>query len=242
MRREVQIARFWLNYCRVSQSLGSCAAIRSEALVTRMSRTVEHKQAQVYGLQVKPGTDASLLLAHIPTPSYYAGPEPVESQSSHPAMFYHIQSFFVKSINDISNKHTRPLWLQLSAANGGIIYQIECEIDSGAGCNVMPLYLHKSLFGDKEVLPTSVRIFSYGESPAANLGACTIAIHTGNSQDPQMATCQVTDTRGYLILGRETAQKVGYIAFIDRIPPSLTSTPQIHTSVNALRRKEKGSL
>jgi len=36
MRREVQIHRFWLNSCRVSQSLGSCAAIRSEALVTRM--------------------------------------------------------------------------------------------------------------------------------------------------------------------------------------------------------------
>ena len=36
MRREVQIARFWLNSCRVSQSLGSCTAIRSEALVTRM--------------------------------------------------------------------------------------------------------------------------------------------------------------------------------------------------------------
>ena len=37
MRREVQIARFWLNSCRVSQSLGSCAALRSEALVTRMA-------------------------------------------------------------------------------------------------------------------------------------------------------------------------------------------------------------
>ena len=50
-----------------------------------------------------------------------------------------------------------------------------------------------------------------------------------------MATCQVTDTRGYLILGRETAQHVGYIAFPEVNPPSLTSTPQIHTSVNALR-------
>ena len=37
MRCEVQIARFWLNSCRVSQSLGSCAVIRSEALVTRMT-------------------------------------------------------------------------------------------------------------------------------------------------------------------------------------------------------------
>lgn len=112
----------------------------------------------------------------------------MESQLNHPAMFHHIQSFHVKSINDISNKHIRPLWL--SAANGGIIHQIECEIDSGAGRNVMPLYLHKSLFGDKELLPNSVQIFGYGESPVANLGACTIAIHTGNSQEPQMATCQ----------------------------------------------------
>ena len=100
---------------------------------------------------------------------------------------------------------------------------------------MMPLYLHKSLFGDNSLTPTSVQIFGYGESPVANLGACTIAIHTGDRQQPQMATCQVTDTRGYLILGRETAQQVGYIAFPEVTPPSLTSTLQIHTSVNALR-------
>ena len=80
-----------------------------------------------------------------------------------------------------------------------------------------------------------MQILGYGESPIANLGACTIAIYTGDRQKPQMATCQVTDTRGYLILGRETAQLVGYIAFPEVTPSSLTSTPQIHTSVNALR-------
>ena len=46
-----------------------------------------------------------------------------------------------------------------------------------------------------------------------------------------MATCQVTSARGYLILGRATAQQVGYIDF----PPALTRVPQVHTSVNALR-------
>ena len=92
----------------------------------------------------------------------------------------------------------------------------------------MPLYLHKSLFGDKSLTPTSVQIFGYGESSVANLEGCTIAIHPGDIQQPQMATCQVTDTR-------ETTQQVGYIAFPDVTPPSLTSTPQIHTSVNALR-------
>ena len=45
--------------------------------------------------------------------------------------------------------------------------------------NVVPLYLHKSLFGDKSLTPASVQIFGYGESPVASLGECTIAIHTG---------------------------------------------------------------
>ena len=154
-------------------------------------------------------------------------------QDDQHTMFHHIQTFHVKSINDTSSKHITPLWL--STASGWPIYQVECEIGTGAGCNVMPLYLHKSLSGDKILTPTSVQIFGYGESPVANLGACTIAIHTGDRQQPQMATCQVTDTRGYLILGRETAQRVGYFAFPEVTPPSLTSTPQIHTSVNVLR-------
>ena len=51
-----------------------------------------------------------------------------------------------------------------------------------------------------------------------------------------MATCQVTHTRGYLILGRGTAEKVGYIDFPMVTPPVLTSAPQINTSVNSLHQ------
>ena len=98
-------------------------------------------------------------------------------QDNQHTMFHHVQSFHVKSINDTSSKHIKPL--RLSTASGRPIYQVECDIDTGAGCNVMPLYLHKSLFGDKSLTPTSVQIFGYGESPVAILGACTIAIHTG---------------------------------------------------------------
>ena len=82
-------------------------------------------------------------------------------------------------------------------------------------------------------MPTPVQIFAYGESPIANLGACTITIHTSNKQIP-MATCQVKDTRGYLILGRTTAQQVGYIDFPVVAPPALTCVPQVRTSVNVL--------
>ena len=72
-------------------------------------------------------------------------------QKDQHTMFYSIQTFHVKSINDTSSKHTMPLWL--STASGGPIHQLECEIDTGAGCKVMPLYLHISLIGDKKSNP-----------------------------------------------------------------------------------------
>ena len=148
--------------------------------------------------------------------------EPPQQYSSQPAL---VQTYHVKSVNDASSKHIKPLWL--SAASEGFIHQVECEIDIGARCNVMPLYMYKLLFGDKELMPTSV------QSPTANLGACIITIHTSNKQ-PQKATCQVTDTRGYLILVRTTAQQVGYIDFPVVAQPALTCVPQVQTSVSAL--------
>ena len=97
----------------------------------------------------------------------------------------------------------------------------------------MTLYMYKSLSGVNKLMPTSMQIYGYGESPIANLGACMITIHTSNKQ-PHMATCQVTDTRGYLILDRTTAQQIGYIDFPVVTSPALTCVPQVHTSVNAL--------
>lgn len=200
----------------------------------KQGTTGEPKQVQVHGLQA-PQTEASTSRISVrdPPQGYRMMFGPQVPQDNQHKMFHHIQTFHVKSINDTSSKHIKPLWL--STASGGLIYEVECEIDIGAVCNVMPLYLHKSLFGDKSLTPTSVQIFGYGKSPVTNLGACTIVIHTGGRQRPQMATSLVTDTWGYLILGRETAQQVGYIAFPEVTPLSLTSMPQIHTSVNALR-------
>ena len=189
------------------------------------------KQTQVHDLQTQPVERNSHPPIN-PYPGPYLPLEPLQQYSSQPALFHHIQTYHVKSINDTSSKHIKPLWL--SAASDGPIHQVECEIDTGAGCNVMPLYMYKSLFGVKELMPTSMQIYGYGESPKANLGACIITIHTSNKQ-PQMATCQVTDTPGYLILGRTTAQQIGYIDFPVVTPPALTRVPQVHTSVNALR-------
>ncbi|PFX16986.1 hypothetical protein AWC38_SpisGene18711 [Stylophora pistillata] len=225
----------------------------------KQGTTGEPKQVQVHGLQA-PQTEASASRISVrdPPQGYRIMFGPQVPQDNQHKMFHHIQTFHVKSINDTSSKHIEPLWL--STASGGLIYEVECEINIGAVCNVMPLYLHKSLFGDKSLTPTSVQIFGYGESPVANLGACTIVIQTGAIvKDQIMQTLSTATTAkckqsikkagkqrsGQIEIrvktskdkehGRETAQQVGYIAFPEVTPLSLTSMPQIHTSVNALR-------
>ena len=113
----------------------------------KQGTTGEPKQVQVHGLQA-PLTGASANQTSVcdPAQDYHMmfGPHVLEDNQH--TMFHHIQSFHVMSINNTSSKHIKPLWL--STASGGPIYEVECEIDIGAGCNVMPLYLHKSLFGD----------------------------------------------------------------------------------------------
>ena len=61
-------------------------------------------------------------------------------------------------------------------------YQVECVVDSGAGCNVMSLYMYKSLFGNNKIVRTPVQIFGYGDSPITNRGVCAVTIHTDNKQ------------------------------------------------------------
>ena len=59
-----------------------------------------------------------------------------------------------------------------------------------------------------------------------NQGSCTAVLLTG-SWAPQKAVCQVTDTRGYFILGYETAQQIGYIHFPRITLLKLTQPPKI---------------
>ena len=54
----------------------------------------------------------------------------------------------VKSLNNPQHKpHIRPLWI--SNEESAPVHQIECEVDTGADCNILPLYKAKALFGDK---------------------------------------------------------------------------------------------
>ena len=68
------------------------------------------RQTQVHGLQAQVGNDTGQSSA------YYTSLELPEQHWNQPALFHHIQSYHIKSINDTSSKHIKPLWL--SAEHG----------------------------------------------------------------------------------------------------------------------------
>ena len=74
------------------------------------------------------------------------------------------------------------------------------------------LYIYRSLFRDRKTGPPIAFINGYSDSQVNNQGSC-IAVHLSRNQASQNAVFQVTDTRGYLIFGCETAQHIGYIFF-----------------------------
>ena len=63
-----------------------------------------------------------------------------------------IQYLWVKSINcPQSNHHIRPAWISLEPNSP--IKKLNCEVDTGAGCNVMPYNILKSTFGEVILKP-----------------------------------------------------------------------------------------
>ena len=60
---------------------------------------------------------------------------------------HHLKTVTVESLNHPkSEPHIRPLWL--SQESSSQIFQIDCEVDTGASCNILPLYKAKALFGE----------------------------------------------------------------------------------------------
>ena len=43
------------------------------------------------------------------------------------------------------NEHIRPLWVAQS--ENSKIHQTDCEVNTGAGCNILPVHRAKELFG-----------------------------------------------------------------------------------------------
>ena len=116
----------------------------------------------------------------------------------------------VKSINcPQSNSHIRPAWHSLEYNSP--IQKLNCEVDTGAGCNVLPYSILKSTFGDITLKPATVHIIAYDDNAVKVIGSCIVHAHSGKTV--YKLECQVTKAEGYIILERDTALKVNYINF-----------------------------
>ena len=109
------------------------------------------------------------------------------------------------------------------------------EIDTGAGCNVMPLYKVKELFGQQWLVqrlsPSTVRIKAYSDQEVKVLGSIVLYMHTSEKTD--RVTWQVTNTTGVPILGKSQAKHMNYVRYLVIHAPasqnSLKSTDYVHS-------------
>ena len=53
----------------------------------------------------------------------------------------------IHHIQDKDTKHIRPIWVAQS--QGSQILQTDCEVDTGAGCNILPAHKAQQLFGQE---------------------------------------------------------------------------------------------
>ena len=141
-----------------------------------------------------------------------------------------VKSLITTKVHYIHNKdaeHIRPLWL-LQSPNSDIA-KTECEVDTGAGCNIMPLHKAQQHFS-KEWLDAldqpRVHIEAYGGQPIYSLGSCVVYLHIDNKVFPTIF--EVTDTPGPIILGRKHAKAMGYVQYPAIKPPDITTRSLLH--------------
>ena len=111
------------------------------------------------------------------------------------------------------SEQIQPAWI--AESQNSEMHQMNVEIDTGAGCNVMPLYKVKELFGQEWLVqrlsPPTVRIKAYGDHEVKVFGSIVLYMHTKEKTD--RVTWQVTDTMGVPILGRSRAKHMNYINY-----------------------------
>ena len=124
---------------------------------------------------------------------------------------HNIKTITIHSLNNPEhNTHIRPLWISRDASSQ--IFKIDCEVDTGAGCNILPLYKAKALFGEHLTLsPPTVSLLGYNDTPVGNLGSCYVQMYHGKKTTK--VRCEVADSRGPILLGRKQALQMGYVSF-----------------------------
>ena len=172
---------------------------------------VKAKGANVHGLQTE-----------------HNGGESDDSDSSNAIYFSADVKAIKKATVHILNNprhtpHIRPMWLSKDRTSE--IYNIDCEVDTGAACNILPLYKARALFGNAlEIRAPTLRLLGYDDSPVKNIGSCSVYIYHGNKCSK--VQCEIADSRGPFLLGREQAMKMGYVNFPSIQAPPVHARPE----------------
>ena len=144
---------------------------------------------------------------------------------------HHLKTVRVETLNHPKSKpHIRPLWLMQECSQ---IFQTDYEVDTGASCNILPLYKAKALFEkDLKLGKITVNLKGYNDSPVEKLGSCIVYLYHGNKM--YRVLCEVADSKGHLILGRKQASSVSLRS------RNLPSTPrQIGLSRHSWKSSQK---
>ena len=163
--------------------------------------------------------------------SYYS-PSP---QSKIPkAAFHHMQTVQVNSLNKHEdNRHIQSCGCQHNVRHMYTSWTIRWIHKQGTiSCPC------KSIGHCLQTRNQSITQFSSmdSDSPVKYQGSCP-AVLLGGNKVPQKAVFQVTDTRGYLILGHETVKQIGYIQFPSITLLKLTQPPRTHAHLKATTAK-----
>ena len=147
-------------------------------------------------------------------------------------------------LHNKDTEHIRPLWVAQS--QGSQILQTDCEVNTGAGCNILPTHKAQQLFGQEwleNLNPPRVQIKAYRGQSVHSLGSCVLHLHIDNKAFP--AIFEVINMTGPIILGRTQAKAMGYVKFpkikwshafitcsttLKRICTSKTPTPETAVS------------
>ena len=105
---------------------------------------------------------------------------------------------------------------------------MDVKIDTGAGCNVMPLYKVQELFGQERLVhrlsPPTFRIKAYGNQEVKVVGSITLYMYTSEKTD--RVIWQITKTTGVPILGRTQAKLMNYMSYPEiHAPKDLGQSP-----------------
>ena len=129
------------------------------------------------------------------------------------------------NLKAIESEHIRPLWISTTATSQ--VHKVNVEVDTGADCNVIPVYLFSKIFGSKRPESSDARIQAYGGMPVTTVGKCTVIIHKSDGTQTS-AVFQVTHHNGHAIIGRSTSRDIGYVNLLAIECPPLSMAPITH--------------